>query len=101
MSEAMPKVTQLGQVQGGSLDTTKLLEAAQSKLTFARGELNKVLRERELKRVDVAENYRVKVEELKREAEDALVFIDQQTVELARPAREMIALVESMMNFKS
>jgi predicted transcriptional regulator len=99
MSEAqMPKITPLGQVATGNLDTARLIEAARGKLSFARNELDNIKRTHAMKMVEIAENARVKMEAVKDEAQEAIRSLEEETQKAAQPARDMIALVERMLD---
>jgi hypothetical protein len=100
MTEAMPKITTFGDRSVASttgLDASKLVEAAKSKLAFARSHLNEVLRDYEMKRAEINANAREKLEAVQREAQEALESLSEQTKQRAEPAREMIRLVERML----
>jgi hypothetical protein len=94
----MPKVASLGQIAPNHLDVPKLLEAARGKLAFARSELDRIQREHAMKSVEITENARRKMDEVRNEAREALRVLDIRTRDEAQPARDMIDLVERMLN---
>lgn len=93
----MPKVSQLGQVTT-QLDTARLIEAARSKLAFAKSELDNVKRAHAMKMVEISENARIKMDAVKEEAQEAVRVLNSETHKAAQPARDMIALVERMLD---
>lgn len=97
----MPKVTQFGQVSTSNLDTAKLIEAARTKLAYAKGELDRIKRNHAMKMVEIAENARIKMDAVREEAQEAIRILDDQTRADAQPARDMIDLVQSMIDYKN
>lgn len=94
----MPKLSSLGQIAPNHLDVPKLLEAARGKLAFARSELDRIKREHAMKTVEIAENARQRMEEVRNEAREALRILDIRSKDEAQPAKDMIDLVERMLN---
>jgi hypothetical protein len=103
MTEApMPRIAQFGlnpalTTTTGNLDTAKLIDAAKVKLAYARGEVNRIKREYELKRLEIIDQARVKMEDIHAEMDTAIEALNEETAQQAKPAREMIELVGKML----
>jgi hypothetical protein len=79
------------------LDAGRLVELARDRLQFARDRLNDIRREHTMKQFEIDAEYQRKIEAANREHEQAIASLDEQTARLAKPARDMIALVEKML----
>jgi hypothetical protein len=95
---AMPRISTFAVTPAsGNLDAAKLIEAAKAKLSYARGELSRIKREHLLKRLEISQNAREKMEAIEQETADALAALERDTLEQSRPAQEMIDLVKRML----
>ena len=80
-----------------NLDAARLVELARDRLILARNRLTEVRREHQMKRFEIDTQYQSRLDAARREREDALVRLEQQTASNAKPAEEMIALVERLL----
>jgi hypothetical protein len=80
-----------------NLDAARLVELARDRLVFARNRLTEVRRDHQMKRFEIDNHYQQRLDEARREREEALVRLEQQTAAAQKPAEEMIALVERLL----
>lgn len=79
------------------LDAGRLLTLARERLSFARERLLEIKREHQLKAFEIDVQYQRRVQEAQREHREAMTTLDAQTESAAKPARDMIDLVEKML----
>lgn len=79
------------------LDAGRLLELARDKLAYARERLSEIKREHTMKMFEINAQYDRRLEEARREREHAIVDLESQTTSRAKPARDMIDLVEKLL----
>lgn len=79
------------------LDAGRLLELARERLVYARTRLTEVRREHQMKLFEIDAVCQQRIEEAHREREAAIAALEQQTASAAKPAADMIALVERML----
>ena len=94
---AQPQPQSLRQAAPG-LDAARLVELARDRLLFARTKLTEVKRDHQLKMFEIDVAYQQRLDEAHRERENAILQLEQQTTETAKPAQDMIALVEKMLS---
>ena len=92
-----PQPQSLRQAAPG-LDAARLVELARDRLMFARTKLTEVKRDHQLKMFEIDVAYQQRLDEAHRERENAILQLEQQTTETAKPAQDMIALVEKMLS---
>lgn len=79
------------------LDASRLIELARSRLQFARDQLQEIKRDHTLKAFEIDNQYQQRLTEAAREHDEAHKVLAEQTNAKARPAMDMIDLVEKML----
>jgi hypothetical protein len=92
----MPKVAQL-QTQNG-LDPERLIEAARSKLAFAKAEIERLYRERRLKAYEIEDVAREAIDSAQERYKADMAALDRDIQTRVRSAQAMIDLVNRMLN---
>lgn len=79
------------------LDAGRLMELARDRLQFARDKLNDIRRTHAMKAFEIDSQYQRRLQEAVRERDHALATLDEQSNAEAKPAKDMIDLVERML----
>jgi hypothetical protein len=93
----MPKVTQLGQVTTSHLDVNKLIEAAKAKLEYAENEIRNLRKEDAMKRKDIEQVYRNRIDDAEAEADRDIRALAYDIDVRMKAAGDMIKLVKKML----
>ena len=80
-----------------NLDAGRLMELARDRLAYAREKLLEIRREHQMKLFEIDAMHARRLREAQTEREAAIHALEAQTASAAKPAADMIALVERML----
>ena len=79
------------------LDAGRLLDLARDRLQYARDQLLDIRRTFALKAFEIDSQYQRRLQDAARERDNAIKALDEQSTREAKPAEDIIALVERML----